>query len=162
MNQCPQEDNTDNWQSFTFHIDDNNAFPTRADAAGPGYWNDLDFLMVGWKELKEWETPQTLAEYRSQFSLFAILAAPLIFSADIRGTQNGTFIGHNGVHHSTFNGWTPELATILLNKAVIAVRPPYSCGTFLECHPLPHFKSQHHLPSGVGHVSMRSYMKQIS
>ena len=25
-------------------------------------------------------------------------AAPMIFSADIRGTQNGTFVGHNGVH----------------------------------------------------------------
>ena len=24
MNQCPQEDNTDNWASFTLHIDDNN------------------------------------------------------------------------------------------------------------------------------------------
>lgn len=39
MNQCPQEDNTDNWESFLFHIDDNNAFPSRADIAGPGYWN---------------------------------------------------------------------------------------------------------------------------
>jgi hypothetical protein len=121
MNQCPQEDNTDNWQSFIFHIDDNNAFPARADAAGPGYWNDLDFLMVGYKELKDWEDRQTLAEYRSQYSLFAILAAPIIFSADIRGTQNGTYVGHNGVHHSMYNGWTTELETILLNKEVIQV-----------------------------------------
>ena len=42
-----------------------------------GYWNDLDFLMVGYKELKDWEDPQTLEEYRSQYSLFAILAAPV-------------------------------------------------------------------------------------
>jgi hypothetical protein len=42
MNQCPQEDNTDSWDSFILHIDDNNAFPGRADVAGPGYWNDLD------------------------------------------------------------------------------------------------------------------------
>jgi alpha-galactosidase len=81
----------------------------------------LQFLMLGYKELKKWETPQTTFEYRSQFSLFAILAAPLIFSADIRGTQNGTYVGHNGVHHSTYNGWTRELQTILLNKDVIAV-----------------------------------------
>ena len=52
-------------------------------------------------------------------SLFALLASPLLFSADIRGTQNGTFVGHNGVHHSTFNGWTDELETILLNPEVI-------------------------------------------
>jgi hypothetical protein len=48
-----------------------------------------------------------------------VLASPLLFSADIRGTQNGTFVGHNGVHHSTFNGWTDELETILLNPEVI-------------------------------------------
>ena len=52
-------------------------------------------------------------------SLFAVLASPLLFSADIRGTQNGTYVGHNGVHHSTFNGWTDELETILLNPEVI-------------------------------------------
>ena len=43
----------------------------------------------------------------------------MIFSADIRGTQNGTFIGHNGKHHSTYNGWTAELDAILLNEEVI-------------------------------------------
>ena len=29
--------------------------------------------MVGYKELKDWEDPQTLQEYRSQYSLFAML-----------------------------------------------------------------------------------------
>jgi hypothetical protein len=29
---------------------------------GPGYWNDLDMLMVGYKQLKEWENPQTFQE----------------------------------------------------------------------------------------------------
>ena len=45
-------------------------------------------------------------------------------SADIRGTQNGTYVGHNGVHHSTFNGWTDELETILLNPEVIGEFSP--------------------------------------
>lgn len=121
MNQCVQKDNTDTFGSLLYHLDDNNAFPERAAVAGPGYWNDMDMLMVGYKELKEWENPQTLQEYRSQMSLFAVLAAPLLFSADIRGTQNGTFVGHDGVCHSTFNGWTDELETILLNPDVIAV-----------------------------------------
>ncbi len=62
MNQCVQKDNTDTFASLLYHIDDNNAFPERALAAGPGYWNDLDFLMVGYKELKAWEQPQTLQE----------------------------------------------------------------------------------------------------
>eukprot|EP00037_Helgoeca_nana_P028387 m.333816 g.333816 ORF g.333816 m.333816 type:complete len:207 (+) comp27744_c0_seq4:1297-1917(+) len=109
MNQCIQQDNADRWDSFTYHIDDNNAFPARADAAGPGYWNDLDLLMVGYKQLKAWEPRQSLPEYRSQYSLFAILAAPLIFSADIRGTNPPT------------NSWTDELAAVLLNREVIAV-----------------------------------------
>jgi len=114
MNQCPQVDNTDTWESFTLHLDANNYVPSRAvaleraAAAGPGYWNDLDMLMVGFKLLKAWEPRQTLAEYRSQYSLFAILAAPLIFSADIRGTEE-------------FNAWTNDTASVLLNKAVIAV-----------------------------------------
>ena len=114
MNQCPQVDNTDTWASFTLHLDANNYVPSRAvalaraQAAGPGYWNDLDMLMIGYKLLKAWEPRQTLEEYRSQYSLFAVLAAPLIFSADIRGTE-------------AFNDWTNETASVLLNKAVIAV-----------------------------------------
>lgn len=114
MNQCPQVDNTDTWESFILHLDANNYVPSRAMAleraatAGPGYWNDLDMLMVGYKLLKAWEPRQTLAEYRSQYSLFAILAAPLIFSADIRGTEE-------------YNAWTNETASVLMNKAVIAV-----------------------------------------
>jgi alpha-galactosidase len=95
-------------------LDANNYVPSRAMAleraatAGPGYWNDLDMLMIGYKLLKAWEPRQTLAEYRSQYSLFAILAAPLIFSADIRGTEE-------------YNAWTNETASVLMNKAVIAV-----------------------------------------
>ena len=114
MNQCPQVDNTDTWASFILHLDSNNYVPSRsvalarAAAAGPGYWNDLDMLMIGYKLLKAWEPRQTLAEYRSQYSLFAVLAAPLIFSADIRGTES-------------FNQWTNDTASVLLNLAVIAV-----------------------------------------
>ena len=114
MNQCPQVDNTDTWASFTQHLDANNYVPTRAvalaraAAAGPGYWNDMDMLMIGYKLLKAWEPRQSLTEYRSQYSLFAVLAAPLIFSADIRGTED-------------FNAWTSDAASVLLNRAVIAV-----------------------------------------
>ena len=114
MNQCPQVDNTDTWASFILHLDANNYAPSRAAAlaraaaARPGYFNDLDMLMIGFKLLKAWEPRQTLLEYRSQYSLFTVLAAPLIFSADIRGTEE-------------FNAWTPDLAAVLLNADVIAV-----------------------------------------
>ena len=65
--------------------------------------------MVGYKQLKAWQPRQTVQEYRSQMSLFSIFAAPLLFSADIRGTNPPT------------NSWNDELASVLLNKGVLAV-----------------------------------------
>ena len=43
-----QKDNDDSFGSLLYHLDDNNAFPERAAVAGPGYWNDMDMLMVGY------------------------------------------------------------------------------------------------------------------
>jgi alpha-galactosidase len=45
--------------------------------AGPGHWNDPDMLEVGAKGL-------TLAESRAHFSLWCMLAAPLIAGNDVR------------------------------------------------------------------------------
>ena len=106
MNQCIQFDNTDAWQSFLYHIDD--AARTRIwEIAEPGYYNDMDALMIGIKA--QGNMAQTWNEYRSQFSLFCILASPLIFSADIiKGTKyNGTLL--------------PEMKQILMNAEMIAV-----------------------------------------
>jgi alpha-galactosidase len=63
--------------------------------AGPGHWNDPDVLEVGNGNL-------TLAEDRSHFSLWAILAAPLI-------------AGNN------LSTMTPDVASILTNHDVIAI-----------------------------------------
>jgi alpha-galactosidase len=63
--------------------------------AGPGRWNDPDMLEVGNDGL-------TVAESRSHFSLWAILAAPLMAGNDIAGMK-------------------PEIRDILLNREVIAV-----------------------------------------
>ena len=63
--------------------------------AGPGHWNDPDFLEVGNGNM----TPD---EWRTNFSLWAILAAPLIAGNDLARM-------------------TPETRTILLNREVIAV-----------------------------------------
>lgn len=63
--------------------------------AGPGHWNDPDMLEVGNGKL-------THDENRAHFSLWAILAAPLMLGNDIRKA-------------------TPETLDILLNKEVIAV-----------------------------------------
>ena len=63
--------------------------------AGPGHWNDPDMLEVG-------NGGMTTTEYRSHFSLWCLLAAPLIAGNDIRSMS-------------------PEIAEILTNKEVIAV-----------------------------------------
>jgi alpha-galactosidase len=63
--------------------------------AGPGHWNDPDMLEVG-------NGGMTTTEYRSHFSLWCILAAPLMAGNDIGGMQ-------------------PEIREILINKEVIGV-----------------------------------------
>ncbi len=63
--------------------------------AGPGHWNDPDMLEVG-------NGGMTNIEYRSHFSLWAILAAPLIAGNDLRDMM-------------------PEIHDILTNKAVISI-----------------------------------------
>jgi alpha-galactosidase len=63
--------------------------------AGPGHWNDPDMLEVG-------NGGMTTTEYRAHFSLWAMLAAPLIAGNDLRNM-------------------TPETHDILTNKEVIAV-----------------------------------------
>jgi len=63
--------------------------------AGPGHWNDPDMMEVG-------NGGMTSAEYRAHFSLWAVLAAPLIAGNDVRSM-------------------TPEIKDILTNAEVIAV-----------------------------------------
>lgn len=63
--------------------------------AGPGHWNDPDMLEVG-------NGGMTDIEYRSHFSLWAMMAAPLIAGNDVAAMS-------------------PATAAILLNRDVIAV-----------------------------------------
>lgn len=63
--------------------------------AGPGHWNDPDMLEVG-------NGGMTTTEYQAHFSLWALLAAPLMAGNDL----------------STMK---PEIRDILTNKEVIAV-----------------------------------------
>ncbi|MGC1548079.1 MAG: glycoside hydrolase family 27 protein [Rhodanobacter sp.] len=63
--------------------------------ATPGHWNDPDMLEVGNGGMND-------VEYRSHFSLWSIMAAPLLIGTDLRTIK-------------------PEALQILLNKEVIAV-----------------------------------------
>lgn len=85
-------DISDSWSSVMYNYE--RAIGHQA-AAGPGGWNDPDMLEVG-------NGGMTDTEYRSHFSLWAMLAAPLIMGHDVRSTS------------------TPA-KTILANQAVVDV-----------------------------------------
>jgi alpha-galactosidase len=55
-----------------------------AQYAGPGHWNDPDMLEVG-------NGGMTDLEYRSHFSLWAVMAAPLLIGTDLRKASDATF-----------------------------------------------------------------------
>jgi len=59
------------------YSDANYASPGVAQYAGPGHWNDPDMLEVG-------NGGMTETEYQAHFSLWAIMAAPLVAGNDIR------------------------------------------------------------------------------
>nr|BFE73078.1 hypothetical protein GCM10020092_063790 [Actinoplanes digitatis] len=82
----------DNWGSVLNIIRQNSvlaAYPR------PGAWNDPDMLEVG-------NGGMTDTEYRTHFSLWSMMSAPLLIGADLRGA-------------------TPATLSILTNSAVIAV-----------------------------------------
>src|SRR4029079_980693 len=54
-----------------------------AQFAGPGHWNDPDMLEVG-------NGGMTDTEYRAHFSLWSILAAPLMAGNDVRAMSDAT------------------------------------------------------------------------
>ena len=66
-----------------------------AQFAGPGHWNDPDMMEIG-------NGGMTDVEYRSHFSLWSIMAAPLLIGTDLREA-------------------TPETLAILRNREVIGV-----------------------------------------
>ncbi|HTC22122.1 MAG TPA: glycoside hydrolase family 27 protein, partial [bacterium] len=82
----------DEWGSMVGTIDNNEL---RTSYSHPGAWNDPDMLEVG-------NGGMTDIEYRTHFSLWAVMAAPLIAGNDLRTMSK-------------------ETADIILNKEVIAV-----------------------------------------
>ncbi|MHC4676844.1 MAG: hypothetical protein ACYTBZ_30545, partial [Planctomycetota bacterium] len=70
----------DNWGSIVSIIDTNANLYTYA---GPGHWNDPDMLEVG-------NGGMTDTEYRAHFSMWCIMAAPLIAGNDLRNMSQST------------------------------------------------------------------------
>jgi alpha-galactosidase len=74
------EDIQDTWASMLSNLDSSARY---ADVAGPGAWNDPDMLEIG-------NGGMTDEEYRAHFSLWAIMAAPLIAGNDVREMSAAT------------------------------------------------------------------------
>ena len=85
-------DISDNWNSM---IDIFNRQTDLARYAGPGKWNDPDMREVG-------NGGMTTEEYRTHFSLWCMLASPLMAGNDLQNM-------------------TPETKAILLNREMIAI-----------------------------------------
>jgi hypothetical protein len=85
-------DISDNWNSM---IDIFRKQKDLARYAGPGKWNDPDMLEVG-------NGGMTTEEYKTHFSLWCMLASPLLAGNDLQNM-------------------TPETKSILLNKEIIEI-----------------------------------------
>lgn len=86
------DDINDSWASMTTIADINDKW---ASYAGPGGWNDPDMLEVG-------NGGMSYQEYRSHFSVWALMKSPLLIGCDVRNM-------------------TAETKEIIANKEVIAV-----------------------------------------
>ncbi|MFD8497527.1 carbohydrate-binding protein [Amycolatopsis sp. NPDC059657] len=74
-------DISDNWSSMIGKAKANRVL---SQYAGPGHWNDPDMLEVG-------NGGMTPTEYRTHFSLWAVMAAPLLIGSDLRKVNDDTF-----------------------------------------------------------------------
>ncbi|WP_405673070.1 NPCBM/NEW2 domain-containing protein [Streptomyces sp. NBC_01530] len=74
-------DISDSWGSMLSILKQN--LPL-APYAGPGHWNDPDMLEVG-------NGGMTDTEYRSHFSMWSVMAAPLLIGSDLRKASRSTF-----------------------------------------------------------------------
>ena len=70
----------DDWDRMITIGEANNIY---ADYAGPGHWNDPDMLEVG-------NGGMTNTEYRAHFTMWAMMAAPLIAGNDLRNMDQAT------------------------------------------------------------------------
>ena len=86
------DDVRDSWDSMIANVEKQAAF---APNAGPGHWNDPDMLEIG-------NGGMTADEYRTQMSLWALVAAPLLAGNNLQKMTEGT-------------------KSVLLNKEVIAI-----------------------------------------
>lgn len=93
----------------------------------PGSWNDLDMMFTGWQDVYgAWGTTDTCTchkpftddESRTETSVLAMLAAPLVSGADLRTAAQSQ---HSADGHTWSTGIDAASLAILKNRDVIAI-----------------------------------------
>lgn len=98
------EDINNNWNAVPGHVGGQEAIPFVADFAGPGYFNDLDMLIVGNMSANFYGGMSALnyTETKAHLALWAVLKSPMLLSCDVRSL-------------------TPEVLALLTNDEFLAV-----------------------------------------
>jgi len=97
------DDHMDKWWDTALIIEQ---MAGKSKFAGPGGWNDFDFLMTGGQGCPNGTTAHcpgmTEVEYMTEFSMWVIAASPLIVATDLRDL-------------------TPVMKTVLFNEEMYAI-----------------------------------------
>jgi alpha-galactosidase len=87
--------------------------------AGPGHWNDLDMVAPGFPA-SGW----TLADLRSQLSVWAMEASPLLISADIGALPPAALEALKNPHMIAIDQSGEQCSTVLMNGDIEALIKP--------------------------------------
>jgi alpha-galactosidase len=75
------------WEGVLYELDKSSAFP---DIAEPGHWNDADMLLVGVGSDSGRLVVMTNEEQKSHFTMWCMIASPLILGNDLRNIAKET------------------------------------------------------------------------
>jgi hypothetical protein len=78
---------TTQWEGVLYELDRSSIFP---DIAGPGHWNDADMLLVGVGSDGGRLVVMNNEEQKSHFSMWCMIASPLILGNDLRSISKET------------------------------------------------------------------------
>jgi len=78
---------TKQWEGVIYELDRSSAF---ADIATPGHWNDADMMLVGVGSDNGRLDVMSVEEQKSHFSMWCMIASPLILGNDLRNVNKET------------------------------------------------------------------------
>lgn len=109
--------------------------------AGPGGWNDPDLLMVGLYGKGKSSSVNgrfkgcTFMEYRTNFALWCMLAAPLILNSDLRNIDKETLqlLTNSNLLNINQDKLGKQAATILNKQGIQVLKKELSGGNVAIC-----------------------------